>query len=58
MAAQITQNHVHREVSANSDGVGAHQAACNIIWIAEHRLNSLAILLIHDCQNLAGNILR
>ena len=57
MAAQIAQHNIECQVSSNGDGIGAHQATGNIVREAQHFLQSLPILLVHNGQDATGHLI-
>ena len=57
MSAQIAQHNIECQISSNGDGIGAHQATCNIVWKAQHLLQSLPILLVHNGQHATGHLI-
>ena len=50
MPAQIAEHHIECQISSNGDGIGTHQTTGNILGKAQHLLQSLPVLFIHNCQ--------
>ena len=56
MSSKVAQHNIQRQVGANGDGVGTHETAGYVIGKAQYCLQALAILLIHDRQDLPGDL--
>ncbi len=56
MSAKVAKYDVECQVSSNRHGVGAHQAAGNVIGVGKYRLNSGSVCIVNDGKDLLSQL--